>query len=102
VGHRYQRLNVRRAAGAAAAVVVPSEATAAAAPRALPLRGDPILIPHGVTPPAAVASGEGTRRGSPTASSGDPYVVAFGRRHPPKRVDPALAVSLTLGPGDAW
>src|SRR4029078_1094598 len=43
VGHRYQRLNVRRAAGAAAAVVVPSEATAAAARRALPLRGDPIL-----------------------------------------------------------
>lgn len=99
-GHRYQRLNVRRAARAAAAVVVPSEATAAAARRALPLRGDPILIPHGVTPPAADASapGEGARKRSPTASSGAPYVVAFSGRDPRKRVDLALDAVLALGP----
>jgi glycosyltransferase involved in cell wall biosynthesis len=98
LGHRYQRLNVRRAARAAAAVVVPSQATAAVARRALPLRGDPILIPHGVTPPTTVASGEGARKRSPTASSGVPYVVAFSGRDPRKRVDLAFDAVLALGP----
>ena len=88
VGHRYQRLNVRRAAAAAAAVVVPSEATAEAARRALPLRRDPVLIPHGVTPPAAVA---GPR-------AGHDYVVAFSGRDPRKRVDLAFEAVLALGP----
>lgn len=87
VGHRYQRLNVRRAAVAAAALVVPSEATADAARRALPLRGDPVLIPHGVTPPAVVASPPGD----------DGYVVAFSGRDPRKRVDLALEAVLALG-----
>ena len=87
VGHRYQRLNVRRAAAAATALVVPSEATAEAARRALPLRGDPVLIPHGVTPPAAVASAPGD----------DGYVVAFSGRDPRKRVDLAFEALLALG-----
>ena len=88
VGHRYQRLNVRRAAAAATRLVVPSEATAEAARRALPLRRDPVLIPHGVTPPATGAS----------ASGGDGYVVAFSGRDPRKRVDLALEAVLALGP----
>ena len=87
VGHRYQRLNVRRAAGAATALVVPSEATAEAARGALPLRRDPVLIPHGVTPPAALAAAPG----------GDGYVVAFSGRDPRKRVDLALEAVLALG-----
>ena len=38
------------------AVVVPSEATAEAARRALALRRDPVLIPNGVEPPALTAA----------------------------------------------
>ena len=87
VGHRYQRLNVTRAAAAANALVVPSEATAEAARRALPLRRDPVLIPHGVTPPAEPAGAPGADR----------YVVALSGRDPRKRVDLALEAVLALG-----
>jgi glycosyltransferase involved in cell wall biosynthesis len=87
-GHRYERLNVRRAAAAAAAVAVPSEATAAAARRALAPRSDPVVIPNGVEPPAA----------PPEEPGRDGYVVAFGGRDPRKRVDLALEGVLALGP----
>jgi glycosyltransferase involved in cell wall biosynthesis len=88
VGHRYQRLNVRHAAAAAAALAVPSEATAAAVRRILAPRSDPVVIPNGVEPPAAPSA--------PPLRDG--YVVAFGGRDPRKRVDLALEGVLALGP----
>jgi glycosyltransferase involved in cell wall biosynthesis len=87
VGHRYERLNVRFAARAAAALAVPSEATAEAARRALVLESDPVVIPNGVEPPVGA---------SPTPA-GDEYVVAFGARDPRKRLDLALDGVLALG-----
>jgi glycosyltransferase involved in cell wall biosynthesis len=88
VGHRYERLNFRRAPAAAAAVAVPSEATASAVRRAVATRRDPVVIPNGVEPPA-----------TPTAASpGDGYVVAFGGRDPRKRLDLALEGVLASGP----
>jgi glycosyltransferase involved in cell wall biosynthesis len=88
VGHRYQRLNVRYAAAAAAAVAVPSEATSTAARRVLAPRSDPVVIPNGVEPPVAPSA----------APPRDGYVVAFGGRDPRKRVDLALEGVLALGP----
>jgi glycosyltransferase involved in cell wall biosynthesis len=86
VGHRYARLNVRRAAAAAHAVAVPSEATAAAVRGTLGI--DPVVIPNGVEPP----------RAQPAATGRDGYVVAFGGRDPRKRLDLALDGVLALGP----
>jgi glycosyltransferase involved in cell wall biosynthesis len=88
VGHRYERLNVRRATAAAAAVAVPSEATASAVRRALGTRPDPIVIPNGVEPPAMPS----------VAPRCDGYVVAFGGRDPRKRLDLALDGVLASGP----
>jgi glycosyltransferase involved in cell wall biosynthesis len=87
VGHRYERLNVRRAAAAAGAVAVPSEATAVAARRALATGRDPVVIPNGVEPPLTPA----------VAPDGDGYVLAFGGRDPRKRLDLALDAVLALG-----
>jgi glycosyltransferase involved in cell wall biosynthesis len=88
VGHRYERLNVRHAAAAAEAVAVPSEATAAAARRALVTENDPVVIPNGVEPPVSPS----------VAPHGEGYVVAFGGRDPRKRLDLALDGVLALGP----
>ena len=87
VGHRYERLNVRRAAAAAAAVAVPSEATSRAVRGVLAPRGDPVVIPNGVESPVT----------PPVAPLRDGYVVAFGGRDPRKRVDLALEGVLALG-----
>jgi glycosyltransferase involved in cell wall biosynthesis len=88
VGHRYERLNVRRAAAAAEAVAVPSEATAAAARHHLATGSDPVVIPNGVEPPVTPS----------VAPRADGYVVAFGGRDPRKRLDLALEGVLALGP----
>src|SRR6266480_2947784 len=88
LGHRYERLNVRRAAAAAEAVAVPSEATAADVRGVLATRRNPVLIPNGVEAPA-------TPHMPPHA---DGYVVAFSGRDPRKRLDLALDGVLASGP----
>jgi glycosyltransferase involved in cell wall biosynthesis len=88
VGHRYERLVAGRAARAAAAVAVPSDATAEAVRRTLAPRSDPVVIPHGAEPPAA----------RPGAPEGEGYVVAFSGHDPRKRVELALEAVLALGP----
>jgi len=97
IGHRYERVNVRRAVSAAAAVAVPSRATAAALREALAPQREPVVIPNGVEPlqPQPGASAPGA---PPLAASRGDYFVAFSGRDPRKRLDLALDAVLALGP----
>lgn len=81
VGHRYERLQVPRAARTADVIVVPSRTVAAQVGSRLPLATPPRVVSPGVEPCVGVSP----RVGAPVSPV--PYLVAFAGRDPRKLTD---------------